>query len=155
METTTPTTREILLWRVIGDKKIRWKFVVDEEMVIVNEGPADRTPGGPGNPLMNIESRKDGKSPTQAYTDLLTERGYEFEVADTGQIIVTHMPKKEKDYASFFNLEVTCPDIPGWSNLREAYKDELTKLGGDKCPGCTKATLMRKYRALLEKIANS
>ena len=50
----------------------------------------------------------------------------------------------QDEVSSFFNGS-DC-HFEGWETMREEYKEELNKMGGEECPDCTKSSIMRKYQ---------
>jgi hypothetical protein len=140
--------RVIYMFRMVNGEKVRWKFEVDNQMVIMSEGAA------PTNPIIEAAKPPINKvnqvDPIDIYKRTLTERGINYTVSPTGQIIIAGIPEKEKQIMQFFDLNKECPDIPGMETIRNNYKEEYNQLGGASCPSCQMNSLQRKYRAILD-----
>lgn len=159
-ETASPKPRTIYLNRLINGNKVKWKFEVNEEMVIVSEGPLDpmnmssrpRPPSIPAGSQQTPETIDANKAAhIERYKQSLNERGIAYTVNEHGQIIINNLPQKEKDIVQFFNLDLECPDVKGMNILRDMYRKEYETLGGTSCPSCQLGSLQRKYRHLLDK----
>jgi hypothetical protein len=159
-EIVAPTTRTIFLTRIINGNKVKWKFEVNEEMVILSEGPLDPMHMiNSRRPPLPFEGRKQVPETIEAqraqhierYKQSLSERNIDYNVNEQGQIIINNLPQKEKDIVQFFNLDLECPDVKGMNLLRDMYRKEYETLGGTSCPSCQLGSLQRKYRHLLDK----
>jgi hypothetical protein len=159
-EIVTPTPRTIYLNRLINGNKVKWKFEVNEEMVIVSEGPVDpmfmgnrsRPAPAPGDNKQVPETIEASRAAhIERYKQSLSERNIDYKVNEQGQIIISNLPQKEKDIVQFFNLDAECPDVKGMNLLRDMYRKEYETLGGTACPSCQLGSLQRKYRHLLDK----
>lgn len=144
--------RSIYMFRMVQGNKVRWKFEVDNQMVIVNEGPAE------------IQSTAVQQSETAAiprpatippdaidqYKKVLEERGIKYSMTTAGQVVINEIPPVEKIIMQFFDLNAPCPEVPGLEDIRNRYKQEYDQAGGAACPSCQLNTLQRKYREILK-----
>jgi hypothetical protein len=157
---TAPKTRSIFMHRMVQGNKIRWKFEVDDQMVIISEGPAE-------NQELAIQQNTTlpGAHPVSVppdalsqYKKILEERGIKYSITPTGQVIVNEVPNSEKMIMQFFDLHApdpNMPEIPDLGPIRERYKQEYDQAGGAACPACQLNGLQRKYREILKaRIAN-
>ena len=152
-----PSTRSIFMYRMIKGDKVRWKFEVDNQMVIVNEGPAE-------SQAISVQQStalpvtQPASVPPDAlaqYKKVLEERGIKYSLTPSGQVIVNEVPNSEKMVMQFFELNAPDPDIPDVGPIRERYREEYAQAGGAACPACQLNGLQRKYREILKaKIAN-
>lgn len=145
-------TRNIYMYRMVGDQKVRWRFEVDSQMVIVSEGAATNLTGA-GKPAALVDSAGQ-RSDIEAYKRTLTDRGITFTVGDGGQILIGHVPQTEQDIILFLdvNNKHATFSYPGWDALRDVYFKEYAALGGSECPSCQLGGLQRKYREKLKTI---
>jgi hypothetical protein len=149
--------RSIYMYRMIQGNKVRWKFEVDNQMVIVNEGPAEvqessvqKSDAVPGPRPVAVPP-----DAVAQYKKILEERGIKYSMTTEGQVVINEIPNKEKVIMQFFDLNAPCPEGLGLEPVRERYKQEYDQAGGAACPACQLNTLQRKYRAILqEKIPN-
>lgn len=151
-----PNVRKIYMYRMIQGNKVRWKFEVDNQMVILNEGPAETQ-----DPSVQQNNAVPGTKPIAIppdaraqYQRLLEERGIKYSMTPNGQLIVNEIPNSEKIIMQFFDLNAPTPDIKGLETIRERYKQEYEQAGGAACPSCQLNTLQRKYRAILKSSIN-
>lgn len=163
--------KSVFMYRLWDGQKIRWKFEVDKDMVIVREGPVDpnfarNVPVGlmgrpPIHTGMHIPPHPDPAKIAAAqaqhaeeartrHKQALTARGIKYKELENGAILIEEVPEKEKQIMQFLDLAATCPDIPGMAMVRDAYKEEYEALGGTACPSCQLNGLHRKYRNILE-----
>lgn len=154
---TAPSLRNIYMYRMVQGNKVRWKFEVDNQMVIVNEGPADTQ-----DPSVQQANVVPGPKPVsvppnavEQYKKILEERGIKYSSTATGQIIVNEIPDTEKMIMQFFDLNAPPPDIPDVETIRERFKQEYDQAGGAACPACQLNTLQRKYREILKAKINN
>jgi hypothetical protein len=148
----TPKVRSIYMYRMVQGEKIRWKFEVDNQMVILSEGPADnqttevqRNNAVPGPKIIDM-----APNALDQYKKVLEERGIKYNTTSTGQVIIQDIPNKEKIIMQFFDLNAPCPDVPGLEDIRTRFKQEYDQAGGAACPSCQLNTLQRKYREILK-----
>jgi hypothetical protein len=149
--------RAIYMYRMIQGNKVRWKFEVDNQMIIVNEGPAEVQ-----EPSVQKSDAVPGPRPITVppdavaqYKKILEERGIKYSMTTAGQVVINEIPNKEKVIMQFFDLNAPCPEGLGLEPVRERYKQEYDQAGGAACPACQLNTLQRKYREILkEKIPN-
>lgn len=143
--------RSIYLFKMLNGVKTRWKFDVDSDMVILEEGPS---PLPTQNEVIKISGDQAQAAIKQTaidrYKKTLDERGIKYTVTDEGQIVVTSVPNQERQILQFFDLKQPCPDVEGMAAIRSAYEAEYIKAGGDACPGCQLNSIQRKYRSILE-----
>jgi hypothetical protein len=169
-ETTTTTTaapevlppqhlRSIFFYRIVQGHKVKWEFKVDNQMVIVEEGPAvlhqfnSAVVGQLPEPVNVGEevSNRYKVSPMDNYRRILDERGIKYTTSERGQIIVSDVPVKEKMTMQFFDLNAPAPAGDGIAELREKYKNEIEEAGGTAgCSSCKLNTIQRKYREILK-----
>jgi hypothetical protein len=169
-ETTTTTThapevlpqqhlRSIFFYKIIQGHKIKWELKIDNQMVIVEEGPAvlhqfnSAIVGQPPVPVnVGEEAAKIFPvSPMDNYRRILDERGIKYTTSERGQIIVSDVPVKEKMTMQFFDLNAPAPAGDGIAELREKYKNEIEESGGTAgCSSCKLNTIQRKYREILK-----
>jgi hypothetical protein len=149
--TPKPALRNIYMYRMVQGNKVRWKFEVDNQMVIVNEGPAEmqntsvqQSPDIPGPKPVSLSP-----DALAQYKKILEERGIKYSMTPSGQVIVNEIPSKEKMIMQFFDLNAPAPEVPGIEPIRERYKQEYDQAGGASCPSCQLNTLQRKYREIL------
>jgi len=147
-----PRARIIYMYRMVQGNKVRWKFEVDNQMVILNEGPAENQPTEiqqntsiPGPKPVDLQP-----DAMMQYKKVLEERGITYSTTSTGQVIIQDIPAKEKIIMQFFDLNAPCPDVPGLEDIRNRYKQEYDQAGGAACPSCQLNTLQRKYREILK-----
>jgi hypothetical protein len=147
-----PKARVIYMYRMVQGNKVRWKFEVDSQMVILNEGPAENQSLAvqhnvslPGSKPVDLQPDKMAQ-----YKKVLEERGITYSTTATGQVIIQDIPSKEKIIMQFFDLNAPCPDVAGLEDIREKFKQEYEKAGGAACPSCQLNTLQRKYREILK-----
>jgi hypothetical protein len=147
-----PKARIIYMYRMVQGNKVRWKFEVDNQMVILNEGPAENQSLAvqqdislPGPKPVDLQPDKMAQ-----YKKVLEERGITYSTTSTGQVIIQDIPNKEKIIMQFFDLNAPCPDVPGLADIREKFKQEYEQAGGAACPSCQLNTLQRKYREILK-----
>lgn len=151
------TLRSIYMYRMIQGNKVRWKFEVDSQMVIINEGPTEsqepavrKSDVTPGPRPVSVP-----KDSVDQYKKILEERGIKYSMTASGQVVINEIPNKEKVIMQFFDLNAACPEGLGLETVRDRYKQEYDQAGGAACPACQLNTLQRKYRAILqEKIPN-
>lgn len=150
--TTQQNLRNIYMYRIIQGNKVRWKFEVDNQMVIVKEGPAEiqetsvqKSDVVPGPRPLPIP-----KNATDQYKKILEERGIKYSMTESGQVVINEIPKKEKIIMQFFDLNAPCPAIDDLEAIRDRYKQEYNQAGGAACPSCQLNTLQRKYREILK-----
>lgn len=151
------STRSIYMYRMVQGNKIRWKFEVDQQMVIINEGPAE-SQDATAVQSNSIPGPRPVTVPPDAlsqYKKILEERGIKYSMTSTGQVVVNEIPNSEKMVMQFFDMHAPDPDIPDVGPIRERYRQEYLQAGGAACPSCQLNTLQRKYREILKaKIAN-
>ena len=152
-----PPIRNIYMYRMVQGNKVRWKFEVDNQMVIINEGPAEVQ-----EPAVQQSTAVPGPKPVSVppdalaqYKKILEERGIKYSMTPNGQVIVNEIPDKEKMIMQFFDLNAPAPDVPGIEQIRERYKQEYEQAGGAACPSCQLNTLQRKYREILKAKINN
>ena len=144
--------RSIYMFRMVQGNKIRWKFEVDNQMVIINEGPAEVQ----STAVQQSESAALPRPATVApdaidqYKKVLEERGIKYSMTTAGQVVINEIPPTEKIIMQFFDLNVPCPEVPGLEDIRNRYKQEYDQAGGAACPSCQLNTLQRKYREILK-----
>lgn len=170
-----PIVRSIFMYRIIDGHKVRWRFEVDSEMVIIRESPVETgvkplpyvgitaselpdalpAPAAPTQPpSAPVSPEEMQKKAIAAYKQTLDDRGITYTVNEHGQILINNVPNIERDIMQFFDLRQPCPASPGFAQIREHYIEEYNRLGGAACPGCTLNTLQRKYRDRLKSISN-
>lgn len=163
--------KSIFMYRMWDRQKIRWKFEVDKDMVIIREGPVDpnfssnlpvgmmgRPPIPAHIPIKErlgpaeiaAQQAKHAAESLERHKKSLDARGIKYKHLENGSILIEEIPTKEKQIMQFFDLKQACPDISGMQTIRDAYKTEHTSLGGNACPSCQLNGLMRKYRNILE-----
>ncbi len=142
--------RSIYMYRMVQETKVRWKFEVDNQMVIVREGPAEMqepaTRKGaslPGPHAVNVPPNA-----IDQYKKVLDERGIKYSMTETGQVVINTIPNSEKTIMQFLDLNAPCPE--GFEAIREQFKKEYEQAGGAACPSCQLNTLQRKYREILK-----
>ena len=152
-----PAVRNIFMYRMVQGNKVRWKFEVDNQMVIINEGPADNQ-----DPAVQQANVVPGPRPVAVppdamtqYKKILEERGIKYSMTPAGQVIVNEIPKEETLIMQFFELDKPAPDIQGIEPIRERYKQEYEQAGGAACPACQLNTIQRKYREILRARINN
>ncbi len=170
--------RTIFVQRMVNGAPVKWRMDVDENMVVLSEGPADsfndKQPNMPveamlrGNAAMHAHiaelqasarSRQAETNPgavkspqdhaVEAYKRALDSRGIKYTVNDKGQVIVTNVPVREKQIIQFFDLDQPTPDVPGMEDIRTNYKNELEQMQASSCTTCQINALQRKYRDVL------
>ena len=145
--------RSIYMYRMVEGNKIRWKFQVDPQMVIISEGPAENqdTAAQKSNIVPSpISANPDALA---QYKKVLEERGIKYSVTASGQVVVNEVPSSEKLIMQFFDINAPDPTIlaiPDIGAIRERYKEEYTQAGGAACPACQLNGLQRKYREILK-----
>jgi hypothetical protein len=146
--------KELILYRIIGSDRVKWRFVLDDNHTILQEGPAptavtteqilrsdaavSTTP--PGN-------SGERKPLSEKVANELRQRGIVFH-EDNGHLVVDHIPHRELLIRDFL-MNKCCADIPNCQMLMDQMNQEITNAGGEKCPGCTKNKIRMKYRQLL------
>lgn len=142
-----PALRSIFMYRRINGTLVRWKFEVDNQMLIYREGPADPTAMvGTSNATDTPQRRHDHA--LEGHKRNLDARGIKYVINDAGQIVVTHVPAKEKFITEFLDIKreavdnITAPLL----QLRTKYIAEVNASGGATCPGCMLSGIQRKYR---------
>lgn len=145
--TMQPTLRSIFMYRRINGTLVRWKFEVDNQMLIYREGPADPTAMvGTSNATDTPQRRHDHA--LEGHKRNLDARGIKYVINEAGQIVVTHVPAKEKFITEFLDIKresvdnITTPLL----DLRTKYLAEVNASGGAACPGCMLSGIQRKYR---------
>lgn len=156
METeTTDTTvklRSIYMYRMVNGVKTRWKFEVDKEMIIVNEGPVNTPiPGKAVEPESEISAAQ--AKVLASYKRVLDGRGVSYDITNSGQLIIKNVPDNEKLIQQFLDFNSVMED-PALAALKEAYKSEYASLGGVACTGCQLGGLQRKYREKVQSAIN-
>lgn len=149
--------RSIYMFRMVQGNKVRWKFEVDNQMVIINEGPAETQPHTSANNDVALTPRPVTVPPDamEQYKKVLEERGIKYSMTATGQVVINEIPNKEKIIMQFFDLNAPCPEVDGIKAIRDRYKEEYDQAGGAACPSCQLNTLQRKYREILKvRLAN-
>lgn len=149
--------RSIYMYRMVQGNKVRWKFEVDNQMVIVSEGPAEQQDTAAQNSAVVAGPRPVTIPPNaiDQYRKVLDERGIKYSMTETGQVVINDIPNKEKIIMQFFDLSVPCPTGYELEPIREKFKQEYEQAGGAACPSCQLNTLQRKYREILNaKISN-
>lgn len=152
-ENTQPKNlKTIYMFKMIQGNKVRWKFEVDSQMVIINEGPAAMQEPAVQNKHTVPGPHAVGMPPDALaqYKRILEERGIKYSVTPQGQVIINEIPNDEKLIMQFFDLNAPCPEVEGMQELRSNYKHEYDQAGGAACPSCQLNTLQRKYRELLK-----
>lgn len=175
-EAETPTQdaeelKTIFMYRMWDKQKIRWKFEVNKDMVIVREGPADPSmrnllptglmglpPIGTNRPInarptpeeRAAHQAEHAKEARERHMRSLAARGIKYEQLENGSILIKEVPEKEKQIMQFFDMKAECPHVQGMQAIRDAYKTEFEAMGGTACPSCQLNGLMRKYRGILE-----
>jgi hypothetical protein len=147
-ETAPKNLKKIYMYKMIQGNKVRWKFEVDSDMVIVSEGPAEIQasnipPAAPGPKPVTMQP-----DAMAQYKRVLEERGIKYSMTEGGQIVVNEIPTTEKTIMQFFDLNAPCPD--GLADVRDRYKYEYDQAGGAACPACQLNGLQRKYREILK-----
>jgi hypothetical protein len=118
------------LFRVVGGKRVKIRFVVDEQMTILEE----------------TETQEPAKNPDSRIKADLDARGIKYETQD-GKLVITHVPELErKSIEALTNIDKCW--FEGCREIVEAYIQEGKTLPSD-CPACQKGALIRKYRQLL------
>lgn len=148
----TRKLRNIFMFRMVQGNKIRWKFEVDDQMVIVNEGPAEvQDPAAQkGDAIPGPRPITVPPDAMAQYKKVLEERGIKYSMTPNGQVVINDIPTNEKIIMQFFDLNAPCPDVDGLAAIRERYKQEYDQAGGAACPACQLNTLQRKYREILK-----
>jgi hypothetical protein len=108
--------KSLFLYRIENGKKVRYRFAVDDNMVIQSE-------------TIDAEQKV---------------TGIQYERAATGQKVITGVDQETQKALMFFLLDQPCPFGEGCEELREAYKKEQSAID-PKCPDCTHSNLTRKY----------
>jgi hypothetical protein len=156
-----PNLRSLFLYKIIKGHKVKWEIKVDDQMVIVEEGPASalqfNTIMLPQASAAENVAKEAAKmhlgSHIDRYKSILDSRGIKYVVNENGQIIVNTVPAAEKNTMQFFDLSSPAPDGEGFAALREKYKNEIEEAGGLKgCTACKMNSIQRKYRELLKDI---
>lgn len=155
----SPNSRSLFLYKIIKGHKVKWEIKVDDQMVILEEGPAN---------VLQLNTIMLGQAPAtenvadeaakihfgshiDRYKSILDSRGIKYVVNENGQIIVSDVPAAEKKMMQFFDLSSPAPDGEGVDVLREKYKNEIDEAGGvDGCTACKMNAIQRKYRELLK-----
>ena len=152
-----PAIRNIYMYRMVQGNKVRWKFEVDTQMVIIREGPADTQEAAvrQNNVVPGPQPVSMPPDAMTQYKKILEERGIKYSITPTGQVIVNEIPSSEQMIMQFFDLDKPAPAIEGIEPIRERYKQELDQAGGAACTACQLNALQRKYREILKaKITN-
>lgn len=151
--------RSIFFYRIVQGQKIKWEIKVDDQMVVIEEGPAvlhqfNSAVVGQLNTPVNVGeevSKRYQVSPMDNYKRILDERGIKYTTNENGQIIVSDVPTKEKMTMQFLDLNAPPPAGDGIAELREKYKNEVEEAGGTAgCSSCKLNTIHRKYREILK-----
>jgi hypothetical protein len=152
-----PKIRNIFMYRMVQGHKVRWKFEVDDQMIIVAEGPAESQENS-----VQQNTALPGPHPVSVppdalaqYKKVLEERGIKYSVTPSGQVIVNEIPSSEKMIMQFFEMNAPDPDIPGVGPIKERYRQEYDQAGGAACPACQLNGLQRKYREILKAKINN
>jgi hypothetical protein len=149
-QTKSAPLKSIYMYRMVQGNKIRWKFEVDNQMVIVSEGPADvQEPATHKNtPLTGVRPVSVPPNAMEHYKKVLDERGIKYSMTEAGQVVINDIPSSEKTIMQFLDLNAPCPI--GLEAIRAQFKTEYDQAGGAACPACQLNTLQRKYREILK-----
>lgn len=151
-QTKQQALRSIYMYRMVQGNKVRWKFEVDNQMVIVSEGPAEQQDAATQNSGAVAGQRPITVAPNaiDQYKKVLEERGIKYSMTEAGQVVINDIPNKERIIMQFFDLNVPCPVGLDLEPIRERFKQEYEQAGGAACPSCQLNTLQRKYREILQ-----
>jgi len=147
----TAPLRSIYMYRMVQETKIRWKFEVDNQMVIVREGPAEiQEPAAQKSAFLPGSHTVNNVPPNamDQYKKVLDERGIKYSMTEAGQVVINSIPTAEKTIMQFLDLNAPCPE--GFEAIRAQFKKEYEQAGGAACPACQLNTLQRKYREILK-----
>lgn len=122
--------------------KVPYDIKIDKELVIVEEGFPEPVAG-----KVSIPAALAGALHSRT-ADTLTKRGVTFH-AEGNALIIDKVPPQEMRIIDFFMPSKPCP-FPNCEGLRESYLKEAKALDDGDCEDCEKATLMRKYREMIE-----
>jgi hypothetical protein len=151
--------RSIYLYKIIQGHKIKWQIKVNNEMVIIDEGPANVAQfnnilAGKVEPPTNVAgevTKTYSLTPTDNYKKVLDARGIKYNTTANGQIMVQEVPYKEKMIMQFFDMDAPPPTGDGVDALRAKYRQEIEEAGGTAgCTGCKLNSIQRKFRELLK-----
>jgi hypothetical protein len=151
--------RSLFFYKIIQGHKIKWEFKIDNQLVIIEEGPAvmhqfNSAMAGQAPLSENVGAEAAKIFPAAQmdnYKRILDERGIKYTTSERGQIIVSDVPAREKMIMQFFDLNMPLPAGDGIEELREKYKNEIEEAGGTAgCSGCKLNSIQRKYREILQ-----
>lgn len=121
--------RNLYLFRMENGKKVRYRFELDDQMVIVNE----------------VKDAEDKLPPNLS-------RKTNVVVKEDGRKVITSVSQEDQEILKFFVDSIPCW-FEGCEELRKEWNEEVKKAGGEKCVGCARGRIMRKFnprvRALL------
>jgi hypothetical protein len=92
-----------------------------------------------------VPAKEDVESKAYIEEQITTEKNEE------GVSVVTGVSPQFQEMMKFFSLDTPC-FFEGCEEMREKYKKDLDKLGGDGCKGCKKGALIRKYIPFLKRL---
>lgn len=159
--------KEIVLYRIIGASRFKWKFIVDDNDNILSEGPDSVPQPVVTKPVEEltwsskpITSANDAYSASQvqknavtkAHAEILAKRGIEFTIGNDGKINIIKVPESEKKISVFLDhTKDTClPEIPNCAALKSAMMKDIELAGGKSCPNCELKRIKDKYRDLIQ-----
>lgn len=113
--------RNLYMFRMENGKKVRYRFELDDQMVIQREVKEKEE----NNPVFARETRIDTRK--------------------DGTKVVKSVSREDQEVLKFFVETIPCW-FEGCEDLRKEWADIIKKAGGESCVGCARGREMRKFK---------